>query len=109
MLDQTQSDQISTTTIKNVPAPRAPNLFTRRHQTSRHAHATVERTEPRRYTVSAVSSCICAVSVLYLALYFSYGGASGGVVVFVLYMLFRCCFAAVLCCISCICCIGAEP
>eukprot|EP00966_Prymnesium_polylepis_P267697 6184037-Prymnesium_polylepis.1 len=34
MLDQRQSDQISTTTIKTVPAPRAPNLFTRRHQTS---------------------------------------------------------------------------
>eukprot|EP00966_Prymnesium_polylepis_P051585 1193963-Prymnesium_polylepis.1 len=37
--------------------------------------------EPRRYTVSAESRCICAVSVLYLALYFRYGGASAGVTV----------------------------
>eukprot|EP00966_Prymnesium_polylepis_P056391 1304739-Prymnesium_polylepis.1 len=44
--------------------------------------------EPRRYTVSAVSCCSCAVSVLYLALYFWYGGASGGATVSVLY---RCC------------------
>eukprot|EP00966_Prymnesium_polylepis_P136606 3156448-Prymnesium_polylepis.1 len=34
-----------------------------------------------RYTVSAESRCICAVSVLYLALYFWYGGAPGGVTV----------------------------
>eukprot|EP00966_Prymnesium_polylepis_P255757 5908981-Prymnesium_polylepis.1 len=34
--------------------------------------------QPRRYTVSAVSRCICAVSVLYLALYFWDGGASEG-------------------------------
>eukprot|EP00966_Prymnesium_polylepis_P274699 6346637-Prymnesium_polylepis.1 len=35
-------------------------------------------TEPRRYTVSAVSRCICAVSVMYLALYFPYGGVMRG-------------------------------
>jgi hypothetical protein len=34
--------------------------------------------------------CICAVSVLYLALCFWYGGASGGVTVSVLY-LYHCC------------------
>jgi hypothetical protein len=51
----------------------------------------------------------CVVSILYLALYFWYGGVSGGVTVSVLYLLYRCCIAAVsllypLCCTCCTCC-----
>eukprot|EP00966_Prymnesium_polylepis_P305498 7059911-Prymnesium_polylepis.1 len=42
--------------------------------------------------------CICAVSILYVALYFSYGGLGRGVTVAAVYavsLLYRCCIAAV--------------
>jgi hypothetical protein len=55
--------------------------------------------EPRRYTVSAVSRCICAVFVLYLALYFWNGGVTRGghciCAVSAISLLNHCCICAV--------------